>query len=229
VVPSTDYKIRFARRCLAATPRQQVSGTKRLFIHPCCAGAARPWSQSSGRGRTLSSCRQAVWFKPWSTRGRGLLVGGAAQARRVIDAVGARSRQGFLLGILKRFRSPASTCERRQPYALLARVVVNDIVGRINGRTIAPVAPASRTLISNLPRDQASSGHCLRYRRRIRRAAWPVQYCKESIPAGWARFRPQVTRLILSSQTGSLLSGHFHRQCSAKSRSTPKPMVLDHL
>ena len=59
----------------------------------------------------------------------GLLVGGAAQARRVIDAVGARSRQSFLLGNLKRFRSPASTCERRQPYALLARVVVNDIVG----------------------------------------------------------------------------------------------------
>src|SRR6266436_4980350 len=59
----------------------------------------------------------------------GLLVGGAAQARRVIDAVGARSRQSFLLGDLKRFRRPASACERRQPYALLARVVVNDVVG----------------------------------------------------------------------------------------------------
>src|SRR6202162_957919 len=59
----------------------------------------------------------------------GLLVGGAAQARRVIDAVGARSRQGFLLGDLKRFRRPASACERRQPYALLAGVVVHDVVG----------------------------------------------------------------------------------------------------
>src|SRR3989454_11512583 len=59
----------------------------------------------------------------------GLLVGGAPQARRVIDAVGARSHQGFLLGDLKRFRRPASACERRQPYALLARVVVNDVVG----------------------------------------------------------------------------------------------------
>ena len=28
----------------------------------------------------------------------GLLIGGAAQARGVIDAVGARSRQSFLLG-----------------------------------------------------------------------------------------------------------------------------------
>src|SRR5258708_16670871 len=59
----------------------------------------------------------------------GLLVGGAAQARRVIDAVGARSRQSFLLGDLKRFRRPASACQRRQPYALLAGVVVNDVVG----------------------------------------------------------------------------------------------------
>src|ERR1700731_1115530 len=59
----------------------------------------------------------------------GLLVGGAAQARRVIDAVGARSRQSSLLGDLKRFRRPASAGERRQPYALLARVVVNDVVG----------------------------------------------------------------------------------------------------
>src|SRR5580704_88209 len=59
----------------------------------------------------------------------GLLIGGAAQARRVIDAVGARNRQGFLLGDLKRFRRPASTCERGQPNALLARVVVNDVVG----------------------------------------------------------------------------------------------------
>src|SRR6267378_7522415 len=59
----------------------------------------------------------------------GLLVRGAAQARRVIDAVGARSRQGFLVGDLKRFRRPASACERRQPYALLAGVVVNDVVG----------------------------------------------------------------------------------------------------
>src|ERR1700746_716545 len=58
----------------------------------------------------------------------GLLVGGAAQARRVIDAVGARSRQGFLVGDLKRFRRPTSTCKRRQPYAL-AGVVVNDVVG----------------------------------------------------------------------------------------------------
>jgi hypothetical protein len=49
---------------------------------------------------------------------------------------------------------------------------------RINGRPIAPVAPASRTLISNLPRDQWSSGHCLRYRRRIRRAASPVQFAR---------------------------------------------------
>ena len=59
----------------------------------------------------------------------GFLVGGAAQARRVIDAVGARSRQGFLVGDLKRFRRPASACERGQPYTLLARVVVNDVVG----------------------------------------------------------------------------------------------------
>src|SRR5947208_15942794 len=59
----------------------------------------------------------------------GLLVGGAAQARRVIDAVGARSHQGFLLGDLKRFRRPASACQRRQPYALLAGVAVNDGVG----------------------------------------------------------------------------------------------------
>src|SRR5215472_5057302 len=59
----------------------------------------------------------------------GLVVGGAAQARRVIDAVGTRSRQSFLLGDLKRFRRPARVCERRQPYALLARVVVNDVVG----------------------------------------------------------------------------------------------------
>src|SRR6267378_2637279 len=51
----------------------------------------------------------------------GLLLVGAAQARRVIDAVGARSRQSFLLGDLKRFRRPASACERRQPHALLAR------------------------------------------------------------------------------------------------------------
>src|SRR5215472_15567922 len=58
----------------------------------------------------------------------GLLVGGAPQARRVIDAVGARRRQGFLLGDLKRFRRSARACERRQPYALLARVVVNDVV-----------------------------------------------------------------------------------------------------
>src|SRR3981189_48354 len=59
----------------------------------------------------------------------GLLVGGAAQARRVIDAVGARRRQGFLAGDLHRLRRPASACERRQPYALLAGVVVNDVVG----------------------------------------------------------------------------------------------------
>src|SRR5215831_1873546 len=59
----------------------------------------------------------------------GLLVGGAAQAGPEIDAVGARSRQGFLLGDLKRFRRPASSCKRRQPYALLAGVVVNDVVG----------------------------------------------------------------------------------------------------
>jgi hypothetical protein len=59
----------------------------------------------------------------------GLLVGGAAQARRVIDAVGARSRQGFLVGESKRFRRPASACERSQPYTLLAGVVVNDVVG----------------------------------------------------------------------------------------------------
>src|SRR5580700_8498637 len=59
----------------------------------------------------------------------GLLVGGAAQARRVIDAVGTRSLQSFLLGDLKGFRRPASACERRQPYALLAGVVVNDVVG----------------------------------------------------------------------------------------------------
>src|SRR5580704_2670355 len=59
----------------------------------------------------------------------GLLVGGAAQEPRVIDAVGARSLQGFLVGDLKRFRRPASACERRQPYTLLARVVVNDVVG----------------------------------------------------------------------------------------------------
>src|SRR5580704_19253602 len=58
----------------------------------------------------------------------GLLVGGAAQARRVVDAVGARSCQSFLLADLKRFRRPASACERRQPYALLARVIVNDVV-----------------------------------------------------------------------------------------------------
>jgi hypothetical protein len=59
----------------------------------------------------------------------GLLVGGAPQARRVIDAVGAGSRQGFLLGDLKRFRRSAKACERRQPYALLARMIVNDVVG----------------------------------------------------------------------------------------------------
>src|SRR5215469_12919843 len=59
----------------------------------------------------------------------GLLVGGAAQARPEVDAVGARSREGFLLGDLKRFRRPASSCKRRQPYALLAGVVVNDVVG----------------------------------------------------------------------------------------------------
>ena len=59
----------------------------------------------------------------------GLLVGGAAQERRVIDAVGARSRQGFLVGDLKRFRRPASACKRRQPYTLLAGVVVNDVLG----------------------------------------------------------------------------------------------------
>ena len=45
---------------------------------------------------------------------------------------------------------------------------------QINGCPIAPVAPASRTLISNLPRDQGSSKHCLRYRRRTPRAASPV-------------------------------------------------------
>jgi hypothetical protein len=59
----------------------------------------------------------------------GLPVVGAAQARRVIDAVGARSRQSFLLGYLKRFRRSASACQRRQPYALLAGVIVNDVVG----------------------------------------------------------------------------------------------------
>lgn len=59
----------------------------------------------------------------------GLHVRGAAQARRVIDAVGARSRQSFLLGDLNRLRRFASACERLQPYALLARVVVNDVVG----------------------------------------------------------------------------------------------------
>src|SRR6516165_3547434 len=58
----------------------------------------------------------------------GLLVGGALQARCVIDAVCTRSRQGFLLGDLKRFRRCARACERRQPYALLARVAVNDVV-----------------------------------------------------------------------------------------------------
>src|SRR5689334_19088662 len=57
-----------------------------------------------------------------------LFVGGAAQARRVIDAVGAGSRQSFLLGDLNRLRRPASACERPQPYVLLARVVVNDVV-----------------------------------------------------------------------------------------------------
>src|SRR5580700_11124508 len=59
----------------------------------------------------------------------GLLVGGAAQARCVIDAVGARSRQSFLFGDLRGFRRPASACKRWQPYALLAGVVVNDVVG----------------------------------------------------------------------------------------------------
>src|SRR5580704_1272380 len=73
----------------------------------------------------------------------GLLVGAAAQARRVIDAVGARSCQSFLLGYLKRFRRSASACERRQPYALLAGVVVNDVVG------------ARRTL---KPRDRSGCG-----------------------------------------------------------------------
>src|SRR5262252_4365522 len=58
----------------------------------------------------------------------GFLVGGATQARRVIDVVGAGSRQSFRLGDLKRFRRTASACERRQPYALLARVVVNNVV-----------------------------------------------------------------------------------------------------
>ena len=48
----------------------------------------------------------------------GLLVGGAAQARRVIDAVGARSRQSFLLGDLKRFRPPRKSL--RRPAAIRA-------------------------------------------------------------------------------------------------------------
>jgi hypothetical protein len=72
----------------------------------------------------------------------GLLVGGAAQARRVIDAVGAGSRKSVLLGDLKRFRRPASACERRQPYALLARVVVNDVVGARSTFEPAAAEPA---------------------------------------------------------------------------------------
>src|SRR5215469_9511769 len=59
----------------------------------------------------------------------GLLVGRAAKSRRVIDAIGARIRQGFLLGDLKRFRRSAIPCECWQLYALLARVVVDDVVG----------------------------------------------------------------------------------------------------
>src|SRR5260370_32937295 len=59
----------------------------------------------------------------------GLLVGGAAEERRVIDAVGARSRQGFLVGDLKRFRRPASARERGQPYTLLAGMVLTARVG----------------------------------------------------------------------------------------------------
>src|SRR5215469_6484722 len=45
----------------------------------------------------------------------GLLVGVAAQARPKIHGVGARGRQGFLLGDLKRLRRSARACERWQP------------------------------------------------------------------------------------------------------------------
>src|SRR5215469_16342717 len=79
------------------------------------------WDRSSWE--PFERARAEIEFVP------GLLVGGAAQARPEIHAVGARSRQGFLLGDLKRFRRPASSCKRRQPYALLAGVVVNDVVG----------------------------------------------------------------------------------------------------
>jgi len=79
----------------------------------------------------------------------GLLVGGAAQARGVIDAVGASSRQRFLLADLKRLRPPpASACECRQPYALLARVVVNDVVGpgaHSSAATVADTASSTWT------------------------------------------------------------------------------------
>src|ERR1700728_2865861 len=56
------------------------------------------------------------------------MVGGAAQARRIIDAIGASSRESFLLADLRRRRRPVSARERRQPYALRARLVVNDVV-----------------------------------------------------------------------------------------------------
>jgi hypothetical protein len=58
-----------------------------------------------------------------------LLVASATQTGRVIDAVGARSCQSFLLGDLRWFGRSASTRERGQPYPLLAWVVVYDVVG----------------------------------------------------------------------------------------------------
>src|SRR5215469_1966374 len=82
------------------------------------------WDRSSWE--PFERARAEIEFVP------GLLVGGAAQARPEVDAVGARSREAFLLGDLKRFRRPAISCKRRQPYALLAGVVVNDVVGARN-------------------------------------------------------------------------------------------------
>ena len=92
-----------------------IERSSSVETHPCCVGTAPP--------EPFERARAKIEFQA------GLLVGGAAEARPVIHAVGARSGQGFLLGDLKRFRRPASACKCRQPYALLAGLVVNDVVG----------------------------------------------------------------------------------------------------
>src|SRR5215472_16509667 len=99
-------------RMTANLPSSRV---ERNFVHPL--------DRDCSRLEPFERARTEIEFVS------GLRVGGAAQARRVIDAVGARSRQSFLIGDLKRFRRPTSACERLQPYALRARVVVNDVVG----------------------------------------------------------------------------------------------------